>query len=58
MNNYQGVTILLMITGIFGIELWKLTLPGGISTAFAFEMTLYISGIVSSHPFIMYRIFA
>lgn len=52
----QGVTILLMITGIFGIELWKLPLPGGFSTAFVFEMTLYISGVVSSHPFIIYRI--
>lgn len=54
---YQGVTILLMITGIFGIGIWKLPLPGGFSTAVTFEMTLYISGVITSHPFIIYRIF-
>ncbi|XP_055298290.1 ethanolaminephosphotransferase 1 isoform X2 [Sitodiplosis mosellana] len=51
-----GVTIVLMITGIFGIEMWRFTLPGGYTPAFAFEMTLYISGLISSHPFIIYRI--
>lgn len=51
----QGVTIVLMITGIFGIKMWEFTLFG-ITSAGAFELLLYISGLVSSHPFIVYRI--
>lgn len=45
-----------MLTGLFGIQMWDFTLPGGITSAYAFEMLLYISGLVSSHPFIVYRI--
>lgn len=45
-----------MITGIFGIDMWKLSLPFGISTATLFEIILYASGLLSSHPYILYRI--
>lgn len=45
----------MMITGIFGIKMWEFTIFG-ITSAGAFELFLYISGLVSSHPFIVYRI--
>lgn len=51
----QGVSIVLLITGIFGIKMWQFTLFG-ITSATTFELLLYISGLVSSHPFIIYRI--
>lgn len=45
-----------MLTGIFGIDIWKISLPFGLSTAILFEIILYASGILSSHPYIVYRI--
>lgn len=51
----QGVTIVLMITGICGIRMWEFTLFG-VTSSGAFELLLYVSGLVSSHPFILYRI--
>lgn len=52
----QGVTITLLITGFFGANIWRFTLPYGITAAVGFELLLYLSGIISSHPFIVYRI--
>ncbi|XP_031632846.1 ethanolaminephosphotransferase 1 isoform X2 [Contarinia nasturtii] len=51
-----GVTVMLLITGVFGLEMWDFKLLGLYSPAFVFEMILYISGLVTSHPFIIYRI--
>lgn len=48
--------MILMITGIFGIDMWRIALPYGISTATLFEIILYASGLLSSHPYIVYRI--
>lgn len=52
----QGVTITLMLTGLFGIDMWKISWPFGISTATLFEIILYASGLLTSHPYIVYRI--
>lgn len=52
----QGVSITLMITGVMGINVWKFTLPYGLTAAIVFEFGLYASGLVSSHPYILYRI--
>lgn len=55
-SDVQGVTITLMLTGLFGIDMWKINWPLGMSTATLFEIILYASGLLSSHPYIVYRI--
>ncbi|KAG4073529.1 hypothetical protein HA402_000753 [Bradysia odoriphaga] len=52
-----GVTLTLLVTFLFGTNIWHTPLPGGIAPAFAFEWLLYISGIISSHPFIIYNVY-
>lgn len=53
----QGVTFTLFITWLFGTEMWRHTLPYGIAPGRAFEVFLYISGVLSSHPFIIHNIY-
>lgn len=54
---FQGVTIVLCVTWIFGPQLWREKLPFDILPARAFEWVLYISGVLSSHPFIIYNVY-
>lgn len=53
----QGVTITLLVAGIFGTDVFHRRLPGDIPPAVAFEILLYVSGLISSHPFIIYHIY-
>ncbi|XP_058449656.1 ethanolaminephosphotransferase 1 isoform X2 [Malaya genurostris] len=51
-----GVSLTLAITGICGPQIWQLTVFG-VKPCFIFEMTLYISGMITSHPIIVYNIY-
>lgn len=52
------MTIILFITGVFGTDMWRVPLPIiNILPGVAFELLLYISGVLSSHPFIIYNIY-
>lgn len=46
-----------MITAIFGPSIWLVRLPGGYTQAFAFQMILYVSGVMSSHWLIIYNVY-
>lgn len=52
-----GVTITLFLTWALGAEVWQHQLPYGVSCGRFFEVFLYVSGILSSHPFIVHNIY-
>ncbi|XP_053693053.1 ethanolaminephosphotransferase 1 isoform X2 [Sabethes cyaneus] len=51
-----GVSLTLAITGIFGADIWQNTVFG-IKPCLIFEITLYVSGLVTSHPIIIYNVY-
>ena len=52
----QGVSITLAITGIFGAEFWQIPVFG-MKPCHIFELTLYISAVITSHPIIIYNVY-
>ncbi|XP_058061160.1 ethanolaminephosphotransferase 1 isoform X2 [Anopheles bellator] len=51
-----GVSITLAITGIFGAEFWQIPVFG-MKPCHIFELTLYVSAIITSHPIIITNIY-
>ncbi|XP_055545821.1 ethanolaminephosphotransferase 1 isoform X2 [Wyeomyia smithii] len=51
-----GVSLTLAITGICGAGIWQNTVFG-IKPCLIFEITLYVSGLVTSHPIILYNVY-
>lgn len=51
-----GVSITLAVTGIFGAQIWQIPIFG-VKPVLIFELTLYISGLLTSHPIILYNIY-
>ncbi|GJQ76278.1 hypothetical protein Trydic_g2008 [Trypoxylus dichotomus] len=53
-----SVTIVFLVAGIYGHEIWDFTLPGNITSAQMFEITLYISSSLTNLPPIFYNVYA
>lgn len=51
-----GVSITLGLTGICGPEIWQMTIFG-VKPSLIFELTLYISAVLTSHPIIIHNIY-
>ncbi|XP_058818033.1 ethanolaminephosphotransferase 1 isoform X2 [Topomyia yanbarensis] len=51
-----GVSLTLAVTGICGPQIWQLTVFG-VKPCVIFEITLYVSGMITSHPIIIYNIY-
>ncbi|XP_055638262.1 ethanolaminephosphotransferase 1 isoform X2 [Toxorhynchites rutilus septentrionalis] len=51
-----GVSLTLAATGILGPGIWQQTIFG-VKPCLIFEITLYVSGMVTSHPIIAYNIY-
>lgn len=52
-----GVILTLLITCLFGTQMWRMPLPFGLTPANAFEILLIVSGMISSHPIIIKNIY-
>uniref|UniRef100_A0A182WFG7 Uncharacterized protein n=1 Tax=Anopheles minimus TaxID=112268 RepID=A0A182WFG7_9DIPT len=51
-----GVSITLAITGILGAEFWQIPIFG-VKPCHIFEMTLYVSAVITSHPIIIHNVY-
>lgn len=51
-----GVSLTLAATGVFGPEIWQIEIFG-VKPCVYFEMALYLSGVLTSHPVILYNIY-
>ncbi|XP_055592627.1 ethanolaminephosphotransferase 1 isoform X2 [Uranotaenia lowii] len=51
-----GVSLTMGITGILGPEIWQMEIFG-VKPCLIFEITLYVSGLITSHPIIIYNIY-
>uniref|UniRef100_A0A023EUD9 Putative sn-12-diacylglycerol ethanolamine-and cholinephosphotransferase n=1 Tax=Aedes albopictus TaxID=7160 RepID=A0A023EUD9_AEDAL len=51
-----GVSLTMAATGIFGPEIWQVPIFG-VRPCLYFEMALYVSGLLTSHPIIAYNIY-
>lgn len=51
-----GVSLTLGATGIFGPEIWQYTILG-VKPCVIFEVTLYVSAMITSHPIIIHNIY-
>ncbi|XP_049788920.1 ethanolaminephosphotransferase 1-like [Schistocerca nitens] len=49
--------VIFMITSIFGHELWNFNLPYNISAGQTFEVTFYISALVSNFPVCLWNVY-
>lgn len=54
---FQVATLILLVTSIFGHEIWSFTLPGGISAGHMFELTFYICAILSNLPMCLWNVY-
>lgn len=52
----QGVSLTMGATGIFGPEIWQYTILG-VKPCLIFEITLYVSAMITSHPIIIHNIY-
>ncbi|XP_062546751.1 ethanolaminephosphotransferase 1 isoform X3 [Armigeres subalbatus] len=51
-----GVSLTMAATGIFGPGIWQVPIFG-VNSCVIFEVTLYVSGLTTSHPIIFYNIY-
>lgn len=51
-----GVSLTMAATGIFGPEIWQIPIFG-VKPCLIFEITLYVSAMITSHPVIIYNIY-
>ncbi|XP_021701606.1 ethanolaminephosphotransferase 1 isoform X3 [Aedes aegypti] len=51
-----GVSLTMAATGIFGPEIWQVPIFG-VKPCVMFEVALYVSGLLTSHPIIAYNIY-
>ncbi|CAK1540413.1 unnamed protein product [Leptosia nina] len=52
-----GSCILLLVTSVIGPQAWHVTLPGGLTPGIVFEVTLYLSAMLTSQTVIMWNIY-
>lgn len=56
-QSFQGVSLMMAATAIFGPAIFRARLFGDIPLARFFEVVLYVSGLLTSHPIILYNIY-
>ncbi|XP_068632475.1 ethanolaminephosphotransferase 1 isoform X1 [Battus philenor] len=52
-----GSCILLLVTSVIGPRAWHVTLPGGFTPGFLFELVLYFSAMLTSQTVILWNIY-
>ncbi|XP_059046420.1 ethanolaminephosphotransferase 1 [Achroia grisella] len=52
-----GSCLLLLVTSVIGPKAWHITLPGGITPGFIFEIVLYFSAMITSQTVILWNIY-